>query len=581
MPNVRMPDGTEVAFPDEMPEDGIRALIASKFPDEAAKIEDGDPDEVVKRGTILPMGKTRGGELVPALPEIIEGPRKTIMDLLEGKRTAQDISGKEIFELGGLFAGGGGATGTTRGIARAAGRGKPEPAPAASEGAAVAAAGERLGVDLPMAATSDSPSVQQVGKIASQVPVGGAPLREASQTAINQLEGAATRTQEAFGSGQVPIAGARAKEGLTDFIQTKSKERVEAEYAKVDELINPEVQVPLTRTRDLAIEIAKKRDRAAITQPSDALSRIAEAVKRNGMDYHGIKDLRSYIGELLDTGVLPADLSRSELKRIYGSLTDDLRVAVRESGGEAGLKAWERANSYAAAVAKRREALARILGAASDEGIFARLMTSAGSNSRADIKLLIQARRSVDNETWDEIASGVIAQLGRSPAAGGGPDRLAAGTFSPEKFVTAWNKLTPHGKNVLFRSTGKKEHADALDDIAAVSTRMKRLQQFANPSGTGQTLIGAGLGAGFVADPMTALTSIVGARVVSHILAKPRAAKAVAEYGKAAEQAARTPGKESTAMLKQRAKALAAALSVELGVEASRSRFEEELASGL
>lgn len=582
MPVVTMPDGTAVQFPDEMPEDGIRALIATKFPKEAAELSGQDPDEVVKRGTILPVGKTRGGDLVPALPEFIEGPRQTIMDLLEGKRTAKDISGAEIFALGTLFAGSAGkAPGTAAGTAPKPKGGVTVRPMEMGEGEAVAQASERLGVELPRAATSDSTIVQQTGKVASNVPIGGTPLVTASQKAVGQLEQAATRTQEGFGSGNVPTAGARLREGLTDFIKTKSVKKVEDQYKKVDELINPEVMGPLPKTSELAFEIAKRRENAAITETSDAARRVAEAVKRGGMNYPGLKDLRTHIGELIDTGVLPVDISRAELKRIYGTLTDDLRGVVEAAGGKPAVKAWERANKVAAAVASRRESLTRILGAASDEGIFARLMASAGSNSRADIKLLIQARRSVDNETWDEIASGIISALGRNPAAGGGPERLASGMFSPDKFVTSWNKLTPQGKEVLFGSTGKKFLKNDLDDIAAVSTRMKRLQQFANPSGTGQTLIGAGIGAGLVADPVTTVASVIGARLMSNILAKPRTAKAMAVYSKAGEASARNPGKESDATFKRAAKVLALALAAELGVEASAGRFEEELSGGL
>lgn len=80
------------------------------------------PDPLAKRGSVLPVGKTKEGETVMALPGFLEGPRQTIMDLIEGRRTADQISGKEIFDLGGLFAGSaaGGPAGTGAGIARAA-----------------------------------------------------------------------------------------------------------------------------------------------------------------------------------------------------------------------------------------------------------------------------------------------------------------------------------------------------------------------------------------------------------------------------------------------------------------------------
>lgn len=123
MPIVAMPDGTQVSFPDAMPADQIKALIAQKFPSAVAGagMKPSVPsegtvsaapigDEIVKRGSILPLGKTAAGDIVPALPEFIEGPRRTIMDMIEGKRGPRDISGKEIFELGALFSGASPAT---------------------------------------------------------------------------------------------------------------------------------------------------------------------------------------------------------------------------------------------------------------------------------------------------------------------------------------------------------------------------------------------------------------------------------------------------------------------------------------
>lgn len=80
------------------------------------------PDELASRGSILPIGRDKEGGLTLALPSFLEGPRKTVMDLIEGRRTADQISGKEMFELGSLFGGApaGGPAGTGAGIARAA-----------------------------------------------------------------------------------------------------------------------------------------------------------------------------------------------------------------------------------------------------------------------------------------------------------------------------------------------------------------------------------------------------------------------------------------------------------------------------
>lgn len=582
MPVVAMPDGTNVQFPDDMPGDAIADLISTKFPDAvtglSSKAEEPaqDQSEIVTRGDILPLGRTRGGDLVPALPQFIEGPRQTIMDLLDGKRTAKDLSGKEIFELGELFAGAPG--GRPSGPPKAPSSPPAPPAPKApSEGERVAQAGRNIGVELPRAATSDSTSVQQAGKVATNIPIGGVPLKEASQRAIDQLDQAATVAREGFGSGSQATSGQVVREGLTDYIKTKSKAEVDRKYNAVDELIDAKVMVPLASTKELKSKIAAIRENAAM-EASPALSKVEKAVDRNGMNYEGIKELRTSIGELLDKGnLLPGDIRTKELKQVYKSLTSDLESSIKAAGGDAALNAWKQANAFNERISAKREALAKLLGANSDEAIFSRLADAAGSTSRANIKLLTLARRSVDKDTWNEFASGVIAKLGHNPAAGGGPDRLGSGVFSPDKFVTNWNKLTPQGKAVLFRSTGNREHARALDDIATVSTRIKQLQQFANPSGTGQFMAGGSIYAGMVVDPVSTVMAVVGSRLVSELLARPATARTMANYSKAVEIAARKPSAQTADLLKRSASALAASIASELGAEESRGRIEAEL----
>lgn len=85
MPDVRMPDGTVVRFPDEMPKEQIRGLIASKFPDAAPKTvappTDGfDPrkdvdlaEQVTGTGTFADMTGTGIAKAVPFGDEIASG----------------------------------------------------------------------------------------------------------------------------------------------------------------------------------------------------------------------------------------------------------------------------------------------------------------------------------------------------------------------------------------------------------------------------------------------------------------------------------------------------------------------------
>lgn len=539
-----------------------RGLVPGQGAEGSAEQPEASGDGIAYRGAVLPLAREEDGGVSLAWPQFLEGPRQTVMDLLEGKRSAQDVTGKEVFELGGILGGPNVLAPAVRGAApRAIG---------ATE--AVAQSAERLGVDMPLAAAVESPAVQQTGKVVANVPLGGAPLKKASEKAIGQLDDAAQAVQEGYGSGSVPKSGEAAREGLTGWIGKLSRERVEAQYDKVDEFVDDAATLPLASTKTTVDEILARRDEAAISDESKAVALVAEALSRpEGLNYNGTKTLRTYIGRLVDTGVLPVDLSRAELKQIYGALSDDLRAVVEFAGNERALAQFERANNYARLVAARRESLARVLGAKSDEGIYARIVAAAGSTSRADIKLLRQARRSVDAETWNEIASSVITNLGRSPAAGGAPERVTGPMlFSPDRFVTQWNKLTPQAKQILFRSTGKGDLARALDDIAVVSTRFKRLQQYANPSGTGQTVIGAGLGAGLVSDPLTTLATVAGAYGLSKFLAQPATARAVAGWSKAYERAVRVPTNRTLEQFNRHSVRLAVVVGKDANIQVSR-----------
>lgn len=427
---------------------------------------------------------------------------------------------------------------------------------AARPGMEAAEAAARIGVDLPRAVASDSAVIQQGGKVLSNVPIGGTPLREASKRAIAQLGEAADQTQAGYGSGSIANAGAGARQGITDYAKVTLPNRVTDAYNNVDSLITQNVTTPLSETAKVATDIAGRRMNAALPE-SGAVKLVQQALsQKDGLNYQGIKDLRTNVGELLDNpqNITASGFSEGELKRIYGGLTTDLKNAVARGGGDKASAAFENANQLAAKTAREREGLQKVLGRdASDERIFDRITAMANSNSRGDRVALARVRGAVSDETWNDLASGVISKLGRD----------AEGNFSPDRFVTGWGKLSQEGKSQLFG--GKKELASSLDDIAKVSSQFKTLNQYANPSGTGQTVVGASYLSGALLDPTTVIGSVVGARVLSSIMSKPTSARALAAYAKAYQRQAVAPTSQSTIALQNSARALAAYIGNETG----------------
>ena len=123
----------------------------------------------------------------------------------------------------------------------------------------------------------------------------------------------------------------------------------------------------------------------------------------------------------------------------------------------------------------------------------------AGTGPRADINKLAQARKVMGADDWNEVASSVVSRLGRD----------VEGNFSPQRFLTDYGNMSDAGRNLLFKSTNNplKTH---LDDIAEVSSRFKRLQQFANAVWHPARGVA---GASLFFQPLVTLKAVVGARV--------------------------------------------------------------------
>lgn len=469
----------------------------------------------------------------------------------EGRASSAAVGGG----LGGALGAGAGALSGR--LARGA-----ETAPAANPAEVVEAA-ERLGVQLPKAAASDNMSTQWAGKIASNVPFAGTPLRKASEKAIGQIGDAAKDTAQSVGATSPYQAGAAAREAIEGYAGRGGllSKGVSAAYDKVDEAIDGSVRTPLRSTQAKVADILARRQEQRISDPGKASSFVKDAVQdADGLTYDGIKGLRTRIGEMLDNpGLMPEGTSQSELRQIYGALSDDLQSAVKAAGGDRALTMFRRANAFNRVASERRKNLERLVGAKNDEGVLERILATASTKGRADAKLLWQARKAVGKDEWDEISGTLLDRLGRD----------AEGNFSPARFLTDYSKISEPGKAVLFSSTGRGDISKAIDDIAKVSSRFKSLNQFANPSGTGQQVTGAGIGAGAIMDPFSTGAMLLGGNVLSRVLARPATAKSMARWARAYANAAEGANKSSLkglAALEAMSRQFSATLAKELGV---------------
>jgi hypothetical protein len=567
---IEGPDGSIVEFPAGTPGDVIKTALRKHFGAstgpkqadnwwEAAPLA-ARPDSAPKQAEMRayePSWQDRAGAAVnDAVSSILGRPTgERVAEGLVGSRGlgSTGVSAADFTPFGMAFAG--------QEAERAAGQGRwgdaalsslaliPGARPAVQAARTIAApvandiarAAATTGVDLPrVAAIPEGKGRIRLGVAGKlkEIPLVGGPLINAQQKAVAQMDDAAGRITQGYAHGATPLsAGEAVKEGIAGWIRGDSKDVMSRLYGDVAKAIPADASRPLTHTSDLVTKLRAEDVASASGANAPAIKMIEEAVGRpQGLTYDGLRQLRTNIGAALDDALLPqAGTAKPALKRIYGAMTDDLRETVETLGGEAGKRAWDKANSVASVIAERRETLAKIVGkdgSRSPESVLDSIVRMAGTRSTADMQKLLQARKALGPEAWDEVSAATIQRLGR------GSDN----DFNLSRFVTNYKALSDGGRNLVFASTGKGSLKAELDDLAVVGEQYKKLQRLGNPSGTGGLVSMVGAGAGIVTDPLRTLGVVVGGYMLARSMAKPVRVKQITQYARTALNAGSGPG---------------------------------------
>ena len=436
-----------------------------------------------------------------------------------------------------------------------------------SSAAEIVNAAERQGISIPRAAVTDNREIQTAAGYLKEIPFVGTPLVKASEKALSEIEDVAGRTVSALGSGNKLRAGDIASDAIEGWITGKSKTIATELYDAVDPLVNPEFTRPLFETKKVANEIAAKRANAKISGDSPAIREIEDALASPGMNYDGVKDLRTYIREMTPQEMVAKNINKNEAKIIYDALTTDLRATILDAGGPDALKKFDKANDVYNIIADRRASIAKVIGVSADaapEKVIDRITAMAGNAGSADYQTLQKVRKSIGPKSWDEVSSAILAKMGRA-----NPEAA----FSADQFVTAWNKLSPSSKQLLFNSTNRPGIINDLNDIVTLSGAQKNLSKYANPSGSGKIATFAAMIPAMWTAPLPTIATIIGGRQMAKFFASPIAVKSTAQWAKANNAAFTTPNIMTTARLLSASDNIAKTLNREFGGNFSAKDF--------
>lgn len=391
----------------------------------------------------------------------------------------------------------------------------------------------RFGATPSVAQATQNAGIDSFESLTAKVPGGAGTIRQAAKKQSETVAANYATKLKNLNSNVAPdtlAAGKAATQGVEDFVRNFG-DKADVLYSKLDSFIPTDTVIPVKNTERILAEIitpAKGAPNVSATLANPKLVQLQQALGKDASNgavtYTVLKDLRSSIGRRLGSPSLTDDIPRAELKRVYGALSDDLRMAAQERGPQA-VKAFDRAGQfYKAGMDRIDNMLKPIVQGKLPEQVFASL-ESAGRLGPTRLQAL---RQSVSPEQWRTVVASVADRMGKAAAGQQGEETA---NFSFQKFLTNWQKLEPKARDVLFSGPKMGGIRNDLDALARASERIRDSSKaFANPSGTagasaGTTMAFASIGSlltGNMAPLAIVIAGMSGAKGSAHLLTSPR-----------------------------------------------------------
>ncbi|WP_414497723.1 hypothetical protein [Stenotrophomonas maltophilia] len=331
---------------------------------------------------------------------------------------------------------------------------------------------------------------QGVESVLSGTPTSGGVMRRFAEAQNEQIGSGLADVSNQLARN---ISGERAGRAIERGVQTFSKNTGamrKALYWQADQHIPSDTPIGVSNTQralaDLTTPIAGAEATTGaqispkIQQMADNLAQDVAAAQQAGLagiPYEAVKRIRSQIGEELSDFSLSTDRPTAQLKRLYGSLSQDLEAAAQAQGPSA-VAAVRRANNYFKASADRLETLERVV---DKNGGPEKVFQAAMSGTKDGATTLRAVMRSLPEDGQKAVSAAVIKRMG---LANSGAQNAAGDAFSPNTFLKNWSDLSPEARRTLFGRYGTGFSED-MDKIARVADRIKTGSEvYRNPSGT-------------------------------------------------------------------------------------------------
>jgi hypothetical protein len=367
---------------------------------------------------------------------------------------------------------------------------------------------QAAGITEPSAGqTTGNRAAQATESALSKIPGGAGVMQKAAEKQAEEIGNRANQIADQLSTTATPATAGKIIEkgisGENGFIP-RFKAAQKVLYDKLDQYLPKDSGVDVSNTqKTLAVmnsdipnapAISKWFKNAKIQGIEDALKTdlrppnptlneqlgMAKQPVNTKMPYESIKKLRTLVGAELENPSLASDVPRSKWKALYASLSQDLDNAANATGSPEAIRAMKRANAFTRAGYDRIDSvLDSVVGKNTPEEIFKSATSTA--DMQAGATKISSVLKSLQPAERDVVRSAFIRRMGNATA---GNQNAAGDVFSPQTFLTNWNKISPQSKAVLFAGHDG-ELRKSLDSIAKTAQYIREGSKvFANPSGT-------------------------------------------------------------------------------------------------
>jgi hypothetical protein len=429
-------------------------------------------------------------------------------------------------------------------------------------------AAERAGVTIPRVALMPN-WMQKVGAGLSDLPIIGKPLQQAAERTMGEAQQSVGEVASGIGTASREGAATAIQQGVRDF-KSKGIPEIEQEaFTPIREAIAPDQRFAAAET---ANEIAKMRERLGESSGklSGEAARVQRALEENKgqLSFQALQDLRSALGAEMADKFNSAGYNDFVPRRLYGTLSDDMREAARAAGGDGLAGTWDQAN---ATVARAFKDFKQVKSFGTEGGNTNAVFENAfalAMDKRGDLSKLGKLRQMVGPEEWGNVAATAVERMGKNNA---------SDQFSMTFFTNSYDKMNPSARTLLFG-----EARPAIDDLATSFKALQNIERFksksqsANPLTVGSAAI-TGTAAGGALGALNSAVLGVTAYAGSKWLASPASSAAMARYAKNYEIFVRRPSDGLARSVEASAKRFGAVTAAEMGMPAAANDIARPL----